>query len=169
MPDLDGAPVAAIFGFFFTVVFLRTQATYWIARLVVEQTLRRGAPRTAALTRAQRWTQGPGAARGVAAINRWGTLAVPLSFLTVGFKTVVNAAAGLTRMSFARYLPAMLVGCLAHATIYATVGWAAWELALSAAAGSWVGALVLAGIVLAVVAGLLWRGRRRRAQALTAP
>ena len=162
MPDLDGAPFVAIFAFFFTIVFLRTQATYWLARLVAVQTVTRTPARSRALARAQAWSRGPAAVRGAAALNRWGVLAVPLSFFTVGFKTVVNAAAGLAQMPVRRYLPAMLVGCILHSTIYATVGWAAWEAALAAAAGSPWGIAALVGLLLA--AGVAaWRARRRRA------
>ena len=162
MLDLDGAPFFAIFGFFFTIVCLRSQATYWIARLVVAQTMGRPAPKNRVLARAQVWSQGPSAARGIAALNRWGALAVTASFLTVGFKTVVNASAGLTRMPFARYLPAMLVGCVIHSTIYATVGWAAWEAALAAAAGSPWGIAVLLGLVLAAALAVARRRSARR-------
>lgn len=169
MPDLDGAPVVAIFAFFFTVVALRTQATYWLARAVAAQTVSRRASRTRLLLRAQAWAQSPAAARGTAALNRWGVLAVPLSFFTVGFKTLVNGAAGLTRMPFGRYLPAMLVGCVIHATIYATIGWAAWEAALAAAAGSPWGAAVLAGLVLALVAAVVRTRRHARQHAPETP
>ena len=169
MPDLDGAPFVAIFAFFFTIVFVRTQATYWLARLVVIQMVGRTAPRTRTQARLQTWAQGPTAARGVAALNRWGVLAVPLSFFTVGFKTVVNAAAGLTQMPFGRYLPAMLVGSILHSTIYATVGWAAWEAALAAAAGSPYGVAVLVALVVAVGGGVWWTSRRRTVTAARRP
>ena len=79
-----------------------------------------------------------------------------MSFLTVGFQTVVNAAAGLIRMPWLRYTVAMLIGCAAWAAIYATVGIAAFEASLALAARSpW--ALVA---VLAVAAGCGGRGRR---------
>ena len=167
MPDLDGAPFVAIFAFFFAIVLVRTQATYWLGWFVAAQTLSRSAPKSRALARAHAWAQSPSAARGIAALNRWGVVAVPLSFFTVGFKTVVNAAAGLTQMPFRRYLPAMLVGCVIHSTIYATVGWAAWEAALAAAAGSPWGVAVLVGMVLAIVAAAWWARRRSRRRRLT--
>lgn len=169
MPDLDGAPFVAIFCFFFAIVFFRTQATYWLARLVTARTLGRTAPKNRVLARAHTWAQSPSAARGVAAINRWGVLAVPLSFFTVGFKTVVNAAAGLTQMPFRRYLPAMLVGCVIHSTIYATVGWAAWQAALAAAAGSPWGVAALVALVLAIGVAVWWTRRRRAVTALRQP
>jgi membrane protein DedA with SNARE-associated domain len=160
VPDLDDAPFVAIFCFFFAVVAVRTQATYWLARLVAAQTIGRPAPRRRLLVRAQAWATGPSAARGIDALNRWGVLAVPLSFCTVGLKTVVNGAAGLTRMPFPRYLPAMLVGCVVHATIYATVGWAAWEATIAAAAASPWAAAALVALLLAVLVLLLRRRTR---------
>jgi len=161
--QLESAPFAAIFAFFFAVAFVRTQATYWVARVVATQTLERTTPSNRLLAQAQAWSTTPAAQRGVATVNRWGVLAVPLSFCAVGTKTVVNGAAGLTRMPFlTRYLPALVVGCLVHATIYATIGWAAWTAAIAAATGSpWGLAAVLGALVLVVVA--LATALRRRA------
>ena len=59
-----------------------------------------------------------------------------MSFLTVGLQTVVNAAAGLIRMPWVRYTIAMLIGCVAWALIYATVGIAAVEACIALAAHS---------------------------------
>lgn len=165
MPEqLESAPFVAIFAFFFAVAFVRTQATYWIARAVARQTLERTAPSNRLLARAQVWSTTPSARRGVATVNRWGVLAVPLSFCVVGTKTVVNGAAGLTRMPFlTRYLPAVVVGCLIHATIYATIGWAAWTAAVAAATGSPWGVVALVVVLLLVVLGVLRATRTRRA------
>lgn len=164
MPDLDGAPFVAIFSFFFAIVFVRTQATYWLARLVVVQTVGRAEPRGRLMARAHAWSHSPAAARGITALSRWGVLAVPLSFFTVGLKTIVNASAGLIQMPFRRYLPAMFVGCVIHSTIYATVGWAAWEAALAAAAGSPWGIAALVVLLLSA-GGAVWWVRRRRSAA----
>ncbi|MBI9114352.1 DedA family protein [Sanguibacter suaedae] len=172
MPDaLGDAPLGILFAFFFAVVFSRTQATYWIARLVARQALTRVSPDAASppaarrdrwAARARRWMSGDTADRGVRILTRWGILAVPLSFFTVGLKTVVNGAAGLTQMPFRHYLPAMLLGCVAHATIYATVGWAAWQAALATAAGSAPAAVGLALAALATLAVVLRRTVTRR-------
>ncbi|MBD5787944.1 hypothetical protein IF650_17430 [Cellulosimicrobium terreum] len=157
---LDDAPFAALFAFFFAVVLVRTQATYWVARLVTVWTLDRTRPVRPWVARAHVWLSGSSTARGVEVLQRWGLVAVPASFLATGTKTVVNAAAGVVRMPFGRYLPAMLLGCAIHATIYATVGWAAWTAALAAATGSpWV-ATALALVVVGAVA-LLVLARRR--------
>ena len=52
----------------------------------------------------------------------WGVAAVPLSFLTIGLQTAINFSAGAMRMPVRRYLPAVIVGSLIWATIYATAG-----------------------------------------------
>ena len=98
--------------------------------------------------------------RATVLVNRWGAGVVALSFLTVGFQTAANAAAGLTGMPAKRYLPALAVGGLAWAVIYATVGLVAvagWlELFLVSPAGA---VAVLALLVLLVA--LVLRHRRR--------
>lgn len=161
---LEGASFWPLFAFFFGIVLVRTQLTYWIARLVTRWSLDHTRPRRAWVRRVHGWLQGEGTARGLRSVERWGLLAVPLSFLATGTKTVVNAAAGVVAMPFGRYLPAMLVGCVAHATIYATVGWAAWSAALSAATGSPWGIAAVVAIVGAVATALIIRLRRRAAR-----
>lgn len=168
MPEqLESAPFAAIFGFFFAVAFVRTLATYGVARLVAGQTLAGTRPDNRVLARVYAWSLTPGARRATSFVHRWGVLAVPMSFCAVGTKTVVNAAAGLTRMPFAtRYLPALVAGCLVHATIYATIGWAAWTAALAGATGSVWGAVALGALVLLAVLVVLrarWTRRTRTA------
>lgn len=163
--SLDGASFWPLFAFFFGVVLLRTQLTYWIARLATRWSLDHTRPRRPWVVRVHRWLQGEGAARGLRSVERWGVVAVPLSFMATGTKTVVNAAAGVVAMPFSRYLPAMLLGCAVHATIYATVGWAAWSAALAAATGSPWGVAVLALLVLALVLAVALRVRARRRDA----
>lgn len=161
---LDGAPFAALFAFFFAIAFVRTQATYWIARLVTTWTLDRTRPVKPWVARVHAWLSGRSAARGIETVRRWGVLAVPVSFLATGTKTVVNAAAGVVRMPFGRYLAAMTLGCAVHATIYATVGWAVWTAAFAAATGSPWGVAALVLVVLAVVVGAVVMVRRRAAR-----
>ena len=157
----DGAPFWVLFAVCFAVVLVRTQATYWLARVVATWSTdqRRSRPRW--VVAAGGWLEGVARGRGARALERWGLVAVPASFLATGTKTAVNGAAGLLRMPFGRYTAAMLVGCAVHATIYATVGWAAWTAALAAVSGSPWGAGVLAVLVLGVGAGVWWRLRRR--------
>ncbi len=128
---LDGFPFAAVVGALFVIVLLRAQGTYWLGRGVAAGTIRmRVGGRLAARL------SGPGLARALAYLHRWGPVAVTLSFLTVGIQTMVNGAAGLTRMPYLRYTLAMVPGCIAWAFIYATVGLTAFYAAVTAAAGS---------------------------------
>ena len=135
------------FGFFFLVVMLRANATYWIGR---------GA---AAGTRRMRHVDqaSPQRRRAEALIARWGPIAVVLCFLTVGIQTAVNATAGVARMPLRRYLPAVTLGSMIWAGIYSTIGLAAAQAWLAAAA-RWPGTMVAVAVLLVVVvAALLWR------------
>lgn len=172
VPDASTTPFIGMFAFFLFIVVVRTQITYWLARILTERAVSRGAPRNGALRRFHGWLTGGGVDSGITAIHRWGIIVIPLSFLFTGTKTVINAAAGVTRMPFGRYTVVMLVGCLTHATIYATVGWAAWTAVVHAAAGSpWAFiAFVVALVAIAVTAVVHRRGRRaRRTQNGAAP
>lgn len=139
--------VAVLYG----VILLRAGGTYALGR---------GAHRLADRGRVAELLRGPRVARAIAVVNRWGAPVVALSFLTVGFQTAANAAAGLTRMPLRRYLPALAIGGLVWAIVYATVGLAAvmlWiELFL---ASPWAAVLLLVLLVAAVL--VLVRVRRR--------
>jgi len=136
--SISEGPWWGIFLFLCAVVFLRAQATYWVGWW-----LRRGAASGAdhdsmvevsdeqsadsahrPTRRAQFARRFSGAAwdRAQRFVERWGYIGIPLSFLTIGFQTMVNAAAGFTRMRWDLYTVAMIPGCLAWAAIYATLG-----------------------------------------------
>lgn len=144
------------------IAMARGQATYWIARLVTEQALRRVRPAEGWQARVHAWLQGEGIAHGRRSIERWGLVVVPLCYLTVGFQTVVLAAAGVLRITWLRFSLAQLPGALAWGLIYTTIGFAAWEAILLAAAGSpW----ALAGLIaLLVVLAATLVSRRSRAR-----
>jgi len=149
---LDGKPFAITFAVLFGIVLLRAQATYWLGRGVTT-----GAMHTSLAAR----LTSPKATRVIAALNRWGPPLVIVSFLTVGLQTVVNAAAGLIRMPWVRYTVAMLIGCVAWAAIYATVGIAAVEGMIALAAHSpWALAVLLAVVIGVAVAVIVIRRRR---------
>ena len=153
MPSwLEGKPFLITCAVLFGIVFLRAQATYWIGRGVIAGLLH---------TRLQEWITRPKTAEAINAVNRWGPPLVTLSFLTIGLQTVVNAAAGLTRMPWVRYTIAMVIGCIAWAVIYATVGIAAVEAAIALAAHSpWALAAAIVLIAVLVAAIVVWRRRR---------
>ncbi|CBT76993.1 MAG: DedA family protein [Glutamicibacter arilaitensis] len=153
---VNDAPFALTFAFFFCGAFARGNATYWVGRGIAKGMER---------TRFDKHLQGPGYRRAQRFISRWGVLAVPLSFLTIGIQTAVNASAGASRMPLRRYLPAVIIGSLLWALIYTTVGMAviyAW-IALD---WPW---LVAGTVVIGVVVFLMLRLRRRNRQEDDAP
>lgn len=146
---MDGAPYAITFVFFCCLAFARGNATYWMGR---------GIAKGVEHTRFERHLHGPVYLRAQRFIARWGMLAVPLSFLTVGIQSAVNASAGVSRMPVRRYLPAVAVGAIAWALLYTTIGMAvfyAW-LALD---WPW---LVGGALVIAMAAAVIIRMRKRR-------
>lgn len=95
-------------------------------------------------------------------ITRWGAPVVALSFLTVGFQTAANFVAGTLRLRLSRYVPALMIGGLAWAVIYATVGIGLFE-AASALLGRYPAAWwVVAALVIALAALVIRSVRRHR-------
>lgn len=152
---LAGRPFAVTVIVLFLIVLARAQATYWAGR---------GAMTGALRTTVGRRLTGPRMTRAIAALHRWGLPLVTVSFITIGFQTVINAAAGVTRMHWGRYTAAMLPGCAAWALIYATVGLAAFTAWLRLdGAGHWVALAALAGVIAAGVLIAVHVKRRLRA------
>lgn len=150
---LQELPIGLTILALFVIVMCRANATYWLGR---------GAAAGSRRTRLRRFMEGPTMARAEAFSARWGVYAVPLSFLTIGVQTAVNLSAGATRMPLRRYLPAVTVGCIIWAVLYATLGLAAFEaLALALVGSPW--SLVAVAVAVAVVVAI--RVVRRRVQA----
>lgn len=144
-----GWAVAALW----VIVMCRANATYWIGRGLAAGT---GRTRWAGVLESRAYE------RACSMTERWGVLAVPLSFATVGVQTCVQLWAGVSRMPLRLYLPAVCVGCLLWAVIYATVGLAvvaAWF----SAGGGW------AVLGVAVVAAAALVRRRLTIRAAEAP
>ncbi len=137
MPDVIAeGPFWLVFSFLTVVVFLRAQGTYWLGRWATSLTLRHARPRREWQRRLVDRLEASAADQGIAAIHRWGIGVVPVSFLTVGFQTMVNAS-----------------GAAAGAAARAAAAGAPWGIA----------GMVAAAIV--VTASLLVRRRRRNARA----
>ncbi|WP_262847652.1 hypothetical protein [Mumia quercus] len=157
-------PAVTVWLFFFVVVFLRAQATYWIARVATVQVLTRTHPEGGWGARAHGWLDGDSAQRGADVVRRWGALAVPVSFLTVGAQTVINAGAGIVRMPFPLYLAAMIPGCMAWALVWTTIGMSAFYAAVGAGLTTGWGLTLAVVTVVAVVAAIAVGRRRSRSR-----
>lgn len=149
------------FLFLMAVALLRGQATYWMARVVTEQTLRHTSPTRGWRAGVHAWLAGEGVARGRASLQRWGLVTVPLCYLTVGFQTLVLAAAGMIRIPWGRFTLVQLPGAAAWALIYSTIGFALWGAAIAALAGEPLGIAAVAAVALVVVATLAVKAWRK--------
>lgn len=162
MPDLfQGWPFWVVFVVFFFGAMARGQAIYWLARYLTGVGLRHAPPR-GWRARTAAWLESPSLDSGAALLRRFGLVAVPLCYLTVGLQSAVLAAAGVVRLNAWAFLLAQVPGSLAWATIYTTIGWALWEATLFALAGSPWGIAALLTLTVLIVT-LVVRHRRRRA------
>ncbi|AIY00607.1 hypothetical protein ART_1008 [Arthrobacter sp. PAMC 25486] len=143
MDSIVSLPFVWAFLILFVIVMLRSNGTYWAGR---------GLAAGGRKTKLQKHLDSPAVLRAEKVIARWGAPAVSVSFLTIGVQTAINMAAGLGRMPLRRYIPATIVGSIAWACIYATIGLATFDAAIAAAAGS---PLALVLLVLAVGVVLL--------------
>ena len=112
-PTRWDAPFPVIAAALFVIVMARANGTYWLGRLGAT-----GAQRT----RLGRAMASPSYQRATRRINEYGAPVITMSFLTIGFQTIANLAAGATRMPLGRYLPAVTVGSVLWALLYATLG-----------------------------------------------
>ncbi|WP_081416457.1 DedA family protein [Arthrobacter castelli] len=154
MEYITSLPFGLAVSALFVIVMLRANATYWTGRGIAAGGRR---------TRLERKLDSPGMRRAEAIIARWGAPAVSLCFLTVGIQTAINATAGIGRMPLRRYLPAVIVGSVLWAVLYATVGLAVLNAWLAAAAGSPAGIAVVVVLAAAIVTAVVISRRRRGA------
>jgi membrane protein DedA with SNARE-associated domain len=95
-------------------------------------------------------------------VARWGAPVVTVSFLTVGIQTLVNLAAGVMRMPLRRYIPALIVGSILWAFLYATVGFATFAGWRQVYELSPTAAIVILMVLLVGLAGyIVWQVRHR--------
>ncbi|WP_010540169.1 DedA family protein [Dietzia alimentaria] len=118
MDRIAQQPFGIAFAALFVIVMLRANATYWLGR---------GAFGGGHLSRRfSHRLEGPTVQRAQRLAARYGVVAVPLSFLTVGVQTAVNFSAGFAGMPLRRYLLAVTVGSALWALLYSTVGLVGW-------------------------------------------
>lgn len=167
-------PFGLALAFLFAIGMLRGQATYWVARTIIEQTLRHTHPPTGWRARVHGWLSSTTMGRGRDAVQRYGFLAVPLCYVTVGVQTVVLASAGVLRMRWIRFTLTQSVGALAWGLLYSTIGFAFWAAFFEAALAGGVSAVVGVAVVVLLATGLTCRWylrthRQRHAATATQP
>ena len=135
----DALPIEVALAFMWVVGIVRTSIVY------------------ALLDRIRKAMDSPLYRKARRLINRWGVIAVPLCFLTVGLQTAVIITTGFTKMPLRRWVPAMLVGTFMWACIYTTIGFA-----ILAALGlePWMFPLALAIVITVMVIVAQLRERR---------
>lgn len=155
-PTQWDVPFPVIVAAMFVIVFCRAGGTYLLGRAAAAGASR--SPRVARMMSGERYQ------RATRRIGEYGAPLVALSFLTVGFQTVANLAAGAIRMPPARYLPALVVGGVLWALLYSAIGVVGVDLFGRLFAFS--PALAIGGLIALLVgyAGFVtWHVRRARA------
>ena len=137
---VDGLPFWAVLAVLWTGAFVRGTAIYWLGR---------GARAGGARSRWSHHLDRPVVARAESWMRRIGPPAVTLGYLTVGVQSAIIASAGVLRMPLRRFLPAVALGALVWAVLYATVGLAVVDAWLGNL--SWWWALAAVGVLVAVV------------------
>lgn len=145
----DALPIEVALAFMWVVGIVRTSIVYALGVLAAEGGAR--------FDRIRKAMDSPLYRKARAFINRWGVIAVPLCFLTVGLQTAVIITTGFTKMPLRRWVPAMLVGTFMWACIYTTIGFA-----ILAALGlePWMFPLALAVVIAVLVIAAQLRERR---------
>lgn len=154
MEIFEGWPLPAAIGVLFVIVLLRAGGTYALGR---------GSRAGVKRLMERRGRMAPQLARAETVIERFGAPVVALSFLTVGFQTAVNLAAGVLRMPLVRYVPALVVGGAMWATLYGVLGLATVNAIISAAQRDPAAAALSALAVVALLVLIEFATRRARA------
>lgn len=148
---LESLSLGMAIPFFWAVAIVRTSAVYALGRGTAGGARRFEGIRQLTGTALYR--------RAEVLVHRWGVLAVPACFLTVGLQTAVILATAVARMPLRRWVPAMLVGTLAWGVIYGTVGMAVVWTWLER---PWLAVPAVVVVLLAVTGHRLARRRARR-------
>jgi membrane protein DedA with SNARE-associated domain len=155
-PTQWNAPFPVIVAALFVIVMFRANATFWVGRLG-SAGIRR--------TRMAKLMDSPGYVGATERIDAYGAPVITLSFLTIGFQTLANLAAGATGMKLRHYLPAVAVGAVIWALLYATLGTVGvdilarlYQYSPPLAIGTFVAAAA------AIASYVVWQFRRRTGQ-----
>jgi membrane protein DedA with SNARE-associated domain len=152
-PTQWNAPFPVIVAALFVIVMARANATFWLGRLGSAGVRR---------TKLAKLMDSPGYVHASERIDAYGAPVITLSFLTIGFQTLANLAAGATGMKLRHYLPAVAVGGLAWALLYATIGTVGLDLFAKLYEFSPVLAIgCVALIAITIASYVIWQFRRR--------
>ena len=155
-------PFALLFAFFMFGAFARSSATYALGRYANHLMLRPAPPTSGFPLRIWTWANLPTTQRAMATVRRRGWIAIPLACLTVGVQSFVMLAAGIIGLSYPRFALAAFPGWVAWAAIYSTIGFAVWNAAIAAAAGSPAGIAVMCAVIVGCGAYIVLKRRRKR-------
>ena len=139
---IHSLPYPWVFLFFWCLAMMRSHTMYWIGRGITAGTAR---------TRWVSLIESPMYARAQAWSARWGVLAVPMSFLTVGLQSFIQISTGVARMPLHRYAAATAAGAIAWASVYTTIGMAILTAWITGPIGRIASLLTVAVLVLIVV------------------
>ena len=139
---IHSLPYPWVFLFFWCLAMMRSHTMYWIGRGIAAGTAR---------TRWVSLIESPMYARAQAWSARWGVLAVPMSFLTVGLQSFIQISTGVARMPLHRYAAATAAGAIAWASVYTTIGMAILTAWITGPIGRIASLLTVAVLVLIVV------------------
>ena len=139
---IHSLPYPWVFLFFWCLAMMRSHTMYWIGRGITAGTAR---------TRWVSLIESPMYARAQAWSARWGVLAVPMSFLTVGLQSFIQISTGVARMPLHRYAAATAAGAIAWASVYTTIGMAILTAWLTGPTGRLICLLILTTLALVVV------------------
>lgn len=119
---ISKGPFPLLVIFLIVVVSCRSQATYWVARLITSGVIKSSTKSNSRiLQRVTKWLEGASVQHGVDLVDRWGLIAIPLSFLTIGVQTIIHTGAGVVKLNWGLYTLAAIPGYIAWAFLYATV------------------------------------------------
>ena len=145
-------PKILVYVALFCIVFLRASATYWLGRGIIAGLSRN--------TRVKAQMDSAHYQRAAGLIDRYGAPVVSLCFLTVGFQTVVLLAAGASKMSLKRFVPALAVGSVFWALLYGTVGFVGLGLWWQAFQGNPIVTVAGTITVAALIVGYVLRAKK---------
>ncbi|MFC5280539.1 DedA family protein [Arcanobacterium canis] len=145
---LANGPIIWVFLFLFFGASARAHATYLLGRFARRLTISADEAPHGWRANLWRFSHAPSVEHAMDFLRRRGWPAIPLGFLTVGFQTAIMFSAGVIGITWGFFTLTVIPGALMWATIYSTIGWAAWQAVILAVAAN---PIVLVASVLALV------------------